>query len=120
MTYRDPGDQNVDKRVEDSTDPDQMGLFGGVAISRHDAPSYGDTRIVVNPKPDTQCGKVLAYMREHGSISDLQAFTELRIRRLAARIYDLRQLGWQIESEEEAHEGGTHARYTLAEDTHGG
>ena len=34
---------------------------------------------------------VLNYLKEHGSIDDDVAYNKLRIRRLGARIYDLRQ-----------------------------
>ena len=65
------------------------------------------------PKAGSQCDRVLAYLEGAGSISDMEALDALRIRRLAARIYDLRKLGWSIESTDEAHAGGTHARYRL-------
>lgn len=47
----------------------------------------------------SQNDKVLAYMREHGSIDQLRAANDLRIMRLAARISDLRGLGVPIISE---------------------
>ena len=93
--YTDPGDRNVDRPVQDSDDPRQMRLFS--------APSA--------PKPGTQNHKVLAYIRTHGSISDLEAYRELGIRRLAARIYDLKAMGYTFTVEDEKHEGGAHARY---------
>lgn len=65
------------------------------------------------PASGTQCAKVLGHMRRNGSISDLDAWQFYRIRRLAARIYDLREAGWTITATDEAHEGGTHARYHL-------
>ena len=67
------------------------------------------------PPTGKQCRAVMAWMRLHGSITDLDTFDNLRIRRLAARIYDLRALGWKIESSDEAHTSGTHARYRLTE-----
>ena len=65
------------------------------------------------PKPGTQCYAVLKFIRDNGSISDVEAFTGLRIRRLAARIYDLAKMGWTFRTEDERHEGGSHARYYL-------
>lgn len=47
----------------------------------------------------SQNDKVLAYMREHGSIDQRRAALELDILRLAARISDLRGLGVPIISE---------------------
>lgn len=43
----------------------------------------------------TQCDKIVAYMTEHGSITDRQA-TRLGIRRLASRIWDLKTRGYRI------------------------
>ena len=43
----------------------------------------------------TQCDKIVAYMTEHGSITDRQA-TMLGIRRLASRIWDLKSNGYKI------------------------
>lgn len=66
------------------------------------------------PKAGSQCWWVIRYIEANGSISDLEAYTKLGIRRLAARIYDLRDAGWSITTEDETHEGGTHARYRIA------
>lgn len=46
----------------------------------------------------TQNEKVLKYMREHGSISSMEAFGTLHITRLSARIFDLRKSGYNIGS----------------------
>lgn len=46
----------------------------------------------------TQCDAILAYMREHGSITTFEAFEQLGITRLAARIADLKKLGIVIQS----------------------
>lgn len=43
--------------------------------------------------------RILDYMKEHGSITDIQAYNELAIRRLGARIYDLKAEGYNIVSE---------------------
>ena len=44
----------------------------------------------------TQSERILDYMRENGSISTMQAFADLGITRLSARIYDLKQDGHKI------------------------
>jgi hypothetical protein len=44
----------------------------------------------------TQCDKVLAYMRQFGSITQLQALQDIGCMRLASRISDLRQQGYPI------------------------
>lgn len=47
----------------------------------------------------TQCDMVLAYIQQHGSITALEADDALGVRRLAARIADLRDQGQDITSE---------------------
>lgn len=90
--------------VLDSTDPDQSDMFGGTP-----APAKGHY-----PKEGTQNAKVLAWLESGRTISDAEAYTQLRIRRLAARIYDLRHAyGWSIHEEREEHDGGTHSVYSL-------
>lgn len=44
----------------------------------------------------TQVDRVLAYMRDFGSITQLEAFKDLGVMRLGARIYDLRRRGHTI------------------------
>ncbi len=44
----------------------------------------------------TQCDKVLAYMKQFGSITQLEALSDLGCMRLASRISDLRQQGIAI------------------------
>lgn len=46
----------------------------------------------------TQTRKILEYMQTYGSISSMEAFRELGITRLSARIYDLRRAGYQIDT----------------------
>jgi len=46
----------------------------------------------------TQCERILAYMDQHGGITQMDA-NRLSITRLAARIYDLRQRGIEITEE---------------------
>ena len=44
----------------------------------------------------TQCDKVLSYMRQFGSITQLEALHDIGCMRLASRISDLRQQGYAI------------------------
>jgi Helix-turn-helix domain len=62
---------------------------------------------------ETQTEQVLDYLRAHGSISSLEAFTELHCHRLAARVKEIRSRFGEasVVTETERHEGGTHARY---------
>lgn len=65
----------------------------------------------------TQNDKILAYMKEHGKITSLDAFQHLRITRLSARIFDLRKMGKEIQMyRKKTEEGGTYAVYYLAEE----
>lgn len=47
-------------------------------------------------KKPTQKEEVLAYMRNYGSISTFEAYTELGVTQLGARIKELENTGWQI------------------------
>lgn len=44
----------------------------------------------------TQKDMVLEHMRQHGSITDLEAYNDYGIRRLAATIFKLRDEGYDI------------------------
>jgi hypothetical protein len=44
----------------------------------------------------TQCDRVLEYMKQFGSITPVEAMTDLGCMRLAARISDLRYQGYAI------------------------
>ena len=44
----------------------------------------------------TQKEEVLAYMRDYGSITTFEAYTELGVTQLGARIKELENTGWQI------------------------
>lgn len=73
--------------------------------------------LFVQPKhgKPSQTQRVFYHLQRFGSISDLEAYRDLRIRRLAARIFELRlpPYGLNITTLTEKHEGGTHARYLL-------
>lgn len=49
----------------------------------------------------TQVERVSKYMEDFGSISTMEAFTELGITRLASRIHDLTRMGVSITKETE-------------------
>ena len=49
----------------------------------------------------TQNERILDYIEEFGSITQLQALSDLGVMRLASRISDLRRLGYPIVSEVE-------------------
>ena len=65
----------------------------------------------------THAELVLDYLREHGSVTPLDALNEFGCFRLGARIYDLRKAGHRIvtEMEEGARPNTRFARYSLAE-----
>ena len=56
----------------------------------------------------TQSEQILNYMKEHGSITSMEAFSRLGITRLSARIYDLRKDGVKIVQERKYGTGGKH------------
>lgn len=47
---------------------------------------------------DTQVKKIIRFMKKHGSITTMQAFG-IGVTRLASRIFDIRRMGIEIESE---------------------
>lgn len=50
-------------------------------------------------KKPTQCERIIQYMKDFGSITTLQAFTDLGCTRLASRVTDLKKQGYNIKSE---------------------
>ena len=63
---------------------------------------------------DTQNIKILNHLK-HDSITSWEAWEEYHVTRLSARIYDLKQLGYDIRSvrEENDETGTSYARYFL-------
>lgn len=47
----------------------------------------------------TQCEKIVEYMNEFGSITQLEAYTDISCFRLASRISDLKRKGYNIRTE---------------------
>lgn len=66
----------------------------------------------------SQCDKIVAYMKEHDGITQKEAVNAFGCYRLAARIHDLREDGYIIDSVREENNGyfGHHARYFLVKD----
>ena len=65
-----------------------------------------------------QCDKILAYIREHGSITPLDALREFGCMRLASRMSDLKRRGYSVKSKMETSrnkngEPVSYARYTI-------
>ena len=68
----------------------------------------------------TQCEKIVEYMRKHGSITQSQAYIDIGCWRLASRISDLKRQGYAIRREmitvkNRNGEKVPIARYSLAE-----
>ena len=50
----------------------------------------------------TQTERILEYIEEHGSITQIQALNDCGVMRLASRISDLKKMGYPITSKVEA------------------
>ena len=70
-------------------------------------------------KEKTQWKDILAHLREHGSITSMEAWDRYHITRLSAVIFVLRRMGYVIETQDcvGANEYGkyTYANYILKE-----
>ena len=71
-----------------------------------------------------QCQMLLDYLHQHGSVTGLQALSELGIMNYKGRIHDLRKMGYAIRTDYitrmNAHgEVKTFAQYTLKGDDNG-
>ena len=64
----------------------------------------------------TQNQQILAALRDGKRISPLSALQDYDCMRLAARIYDLRDQGWDIESVSTTNGKATWMEYKMAED----
>lgn len=77
-------------------------------------PSLADA---INLYPQTR--KVLVHLEKHGSISPLEAMGVYKITRLAARINELRKIGFRIITDLREDATGTrYASYALAPTVH--
>lgn len=68
---------------------------------------------IMIPQKISQCKRILAYMQGHGSISTLEALEYCGSFRLSARIKNLRDAGYMIQTTNETKNGKTYARYFL-------
>lgn len=64
-------------------------------------------------KNKTQNQQILDYIREHGSISSYEAFLHLKILRLSARIFDLKEAGHNITDITVTKDNKSYKRYSL-------
>lgn len=72
-----------------------------------------------------QCEKIVFYIQMFGSISSMEAFQDLGITRLSARIYELRNEGYQFDEKFETAknrfgESVTYKRYKFQKETKSG
>lgn len=68
----------------------------------------------------TQTERVLQYIKDYGSITTLEAFRDLGVTRLSAKIFTLRKSGYDIVSETEKSKNRygdnvSYARYKIRE-----
>lgn len=67
----------------------------------------------------SQRENILKYIREHGSITPMEALSEFGCFRLSGRIFELRQQGWNINTEQMFSNGKVFARYVLEKEDGG-
>lgn len=72
-------------------------------------------------KKETQAEQILKHLAKYGSINPLEAFNEYGCMRLGARIWDLRYLGFKIDTinEQSKNRNGvkvTYAKYVWKDD----
>lgn len=63
-------------------------------------------------KKPTQCERILNYIRRYGSITSWQAYQDLAVTQLAARIYELKERGYVFSTER------IYTKNRMGEDTH--
>ena len=66
---------------------------------------------------NTQENIILDHLKEHKFITTWEAIQEYRITRLSARIYELREKGYQITTKNITENGKTFAEYSLISTT---
>ena len=66
---------------------------------------------------NTQENIILDHLKEHKFITTSEAIQEYRITRLSARIYELREKGYQIITKNITENGKTFAEYSLISTT---
>lgn len=55
--------------------------------------------MILKSKKPTQCEMIIQYLKDFGSITTFESFTELGVTRLASRISDLKNQGYQFDEE---------------------
>ena len=65
----------------------------------------------------TQENQILHHLKKHKFITSWEAIQEYRITRLSARIYELREKGYQIITKNVTENGKTFAEYSLISTT---
>ena len=65
----------------------------------------------------TQENQILNHLKKHKFITSWEAIQEYRITRLSARIYELREKGYQIITKNITENGKTFAEYSLISTT---
>ena len=65
----------------------------------------------------TQENQILNHLKKHKFITSWEAIQEYRITRLSARIYELREKGYQILTKNITENGKTFAEYSLISTT---
>ena len=65
----------------------------------------------------TQENQILNHLKKHKFITSWEAIQEYRITRLSARIYELREKGYQITTKNITENGKTFAEYSLISTT---
>lgn len=60
----------------------------------------------------TQCERILDYIRRYGSITSWQAYADLSVTQLGARIYGLKEQGYVFKKER------VYTKNRMGEDTH--
>ena len=66
---------------------------------------------------NTQENQILNHLKKHKFITSWEAIQEYRITRLSARIYELREKGYQIITKNVTENGKTFAEYSLISTT---
>ena len=66
---------------------------------------------------NTQENQILNHLKQHKFITSWEAIQEYRITRLSARIYELREKGYQIITKNVTENGKTFAEYSLISTT---
>ena len=66
---------------------------------------------------NTQENQILNHLKQHKFITSWEATQEYRITRLSARIYELREKGYQIITKNITENGKTFAEYSLISTT---